>query len=534
MDKRTSKNGVKQNEDVKIITPIKTKYKILLSISFIIGLLPFLTFIHSSFLHVNNRTITSLPSSSDIYNLEWNKTWGGFDWDHGNGIALDDMGNAFITGQTGNAAFILKYDPSGNLLWNKTWGGTGYEVGLGIIVDDLGNVFITGETHRFDIRFSDAFLLKYDPSGNLLWDATWGGPFYDLGRGIALDGSGNVFITGHTWNYVASDETMDPDVFLLKYDPSGNLLWDTTWGDSASDYGFGIAIDDLGNAFITGETYSYGAGRSDAFLLKYDPSGNLLWDTTWGGSDWDHGSGIALDDLGNAFITGQRGNDAILLKYDSTGNLLWDTTWGGPFYDQGRGIALDGSGNVFITGETWNPFAENIYIILLKYNSSGNLLLNKTWKGFSESRGNGIAVSDSGNMFITGFNYRYSTVENAVLVLKFTLDTDEDGLIDDDEVNIHKTDLNDSDTDGDGLSDGDEVNIHGTDPNDSDTDGDGFSDAQEIQLSTDPLSGLSNLLITLTIIIVIVISVGAVFLILIIKYRNYNKANHISRTIPHH
>ena len=381
-----------------------------------------------------------------------------------------------------------------------------------------------------------------------MWERTWGGSDTDFGSGIALDGSGNVFITGITSSYGAGNR----DILVLKYDSSGTLLWEKTWGGSGDDWGSGIVLDGSGNLFITGLTESYGAGEWDALLLKYDSSGNLLWNTTWGGSDSDHGSVIALDASENVVITGRTnsygaGNgDVLVLKYDSSGNLLWYRTWGGSDYDFGAGIALDGSGNAFITGTTYSYGTSGYDGLLIKYDSSGNLLLNKTWGGAGHDSGEGgygIAIDGSGNAFITGNFYYYGEVD--VFLLKYGVDTDEDGLTDGWEVkyglnatwsgdasldgdndgltNMEEFKINvdptDSDTDDDGLSDGDEVNKYRTDPTDSDTDGDGFSDNQEIQMNTDPLSALSNLFITLTVIIVIVISVGAVSLVIVITYR---------------
>jgi hypothetical protein len=306
-------------------------------------------------------------------------------------------------------------------------------------------------TFSFGAGDSDAFLLKYDSSGNLLWYKTWGGSGSDSGYGVALDASGNAFITGYTRSYGAGSY----DTFLLKYDSSGNLLWNKTWGGSGSDSGYGVALDDSGNALITGETNSYGAGNSDDFLLKYDSSGNLLWYKTWGGSGSDSGYGVALDDSGNALITGETNSygagsyDTFLLKYDSSGNLLWYKTWGGSGSDYGEGIALDASGNAFITGYTDSYGAGNYDVFLLKY---------------------GV------------------------------------------------------DTDNDGLSDVDEVNIYLTDPNNADTDGDGQNDGDEIALGFDPNNPFSNLFITILIVIIILIAISSVTSLTIIHKRKRKKS----------
>jgi tetratricopeptide (TPR) repeat protein len=492
----------------------KTQPILALSIFLLFINILFISFFFGSSLYINNRTIRALPSTSNINRYEWNKIWGGSDYDCGRGIALDGSGNAFITGSTSSFGegysdvFLLKYDSSGTLQWNKTWGGPNDDYGHGIALDGSGNAFITGSTESYEDGNDDAFLLKYDASGNLLWNKTWGGSNYDYGHGIALDGSGNAFITGSTHSYGAGYY----DAFLLKYDTSGNLLWYKTWGGSNDDIGKGIALDGSGNAFITGSTRSYGAGDNDAFLLKYDTSGNLLWNKTWGGSfyDEDIGYGIALDGSGNAFITGYTrsygagDNDAFLLKYDTSGNLLWYKTWGGSGSDYGEGISLDASGNAFITGDTRSYGAGNYDVFFLKYDSSGNLLWYKTWGGSDNDRGYGIAVDSSGNAFITGYTDSYGEGYSDAFLLKYGFDTDDDG-----------------------LSDLDEVNIYFTDPNNADTDGDGQNDGDEIALGFDPNNPLSNSFITvLTIIISIVIIISSL-IFSYIRIKSYLKKKKI-------
>jgi len=619
---------IKKNLELSLIILAKKRKKRVTQISLLFSLITLYTIFLGSSLTTGKRTISSLPSSTNINNFEWNKTWGSSGSDEVSGIALDSSGNVFITGivdlwgrEGDDKIFLLKYDSLGNLLWNKTWGRSDWDYCSGIAIDSTGNVFITGKTDKptsysdiFIIKYgssgnllwdaiwgdygnewnpkialdalgnafisgsaesygaghSDVFLLKYSSVGNLLWDARWGGSEMDLNGEITLDDLGNAFIMGQTLSYGAGSE----DIFLLKYNSTGNLLWDKTWGGSSHEYPYGFASDASGNTFITGRTNSYGAGYSDAFLLKYDSSGNLLWDKTWGGSGGETGWEIAVDDLGNAYITGETPSygagysDAFLLKYDSSGNLRWDKTWGGSASDYGRGIALDSSGNTFIAGMTNSYGAGYSDAFLLKYDSTGNLLWDKTWGGSGHDQVRGIVLDSSGNTFITGnVDFYGGKGDSDVFLIKHELDTDSDGLSDNNENVTYFTDSNNSDTDGDGLSDGwevnyglnptwssdasfdgdsdgltnleenqydsnpansdtdgdeindgDEVNKYYTDPTKSDTDGDQYSDYQEILIGTDPLSSLSSLSITLTMILVITLSVGVASLVLISKY----------------
>jgi hypothetical protein len=152
-------------------------------------------------------------------------------------------------------------------------------------------VYVTGYKYSGGVTqgVASVLLLKYDPPGNLLFQKSWGGKQGDYGSGITVDGAGNVYITGYT--YSSSVALGGPSVFTLKFDPSGNLLFQLVWGGKRGDYGFGIVVDPSGFIFVTGCTYSFGPSvkgneqenQGNIFLLKYDPTGNLLLQKTYGG-----------------------------------------------------------------------------------------------------------------------------------------------------------------------------------------------------------------------------------------------------------
>ena len=208
----------------------------------LIFLISFQTIIVSfkSLLNPNSHTIFYFPSTASSYDEEWELNWGGYQDDRGQGIVLDSLGNIYITGYTNSYGtgesdlFILKYDPLGTLMWERTWGGGEDEKGYGVILDDLENIYITGYSRSYGVGERDVILLKYDASGNLLWEKMWGGPQDDVGYGIAIDSTGNVFITGSVYSYGAGKS----DVFLVKYDNFGNLRWNKTWGGNANDREF--------------------------------------------------------------------------------------------------------------------------------------------------------------------------------------------------------------------------------------------------------------------------------------------------------
>jgi len=328
-------------------------------------------------------------------NWLWVIQVGGTISDTANSIALDSSDNAWVTGYYGNQAtfgdhtligggcFVAKLAPSGNWLWAIKVEGTGNSIGRGIALDGSGNAWVTGQftrTATFGDHtltasgniWSDTFVAKLDPSGNWLWAVKAGGTDFDWVTRIAVDGSGNAWVTGyfdgtstfgsHTLTAIRFD-----DIFVAKLDSSGNWLWAVQAGGMYSDRGSGIAVDEVGNAYVTGyyeNQASFGNHTLTGvggFTAKLDPSGNWLWAVQAGATGFD----ITLDGTGKAYVTGAfyltatfgnytlttSGNDDVFVaKLDSSGNWLWAVKAGGTESDYGYDIALDGAGNACVIG----------------------------------------------------------------------------------------------------------------------------------------------------------------------------------------
>ena len=298
--------------------------------------------------------------------LQWNTTWGGSGRDEGRAIAVDSSDNIYLVGNSAEGGVVfLKYDSSGELIWDKSW--SSLNSAMAITIDSVDNIFINGS------QSGSVIIWKYNSLGVYQWERTWeGGVLTDTGYGIAVDSSINIYITGLIYNSGSIY-----DLFLLKYDSSGNLQWNTTWGGSEFEVGTSIAIDSSNNILIGGITSSYGAGEYDLFLVAFDSSGQLQWNTTWGGSEFDGGWDIlSLDQSGNIYIGAGTENfgaglmDGILLNYSSTGQQQWNTTWGGSGNDGFNSIIVDSSDNIFLTGYTDSFGAGGDDIILVKYSQS--------------------------------------------------------------------------------------------------------------------------------------------------------------------
>ncbi|MDD3633051.1 MAG: SBBP repeat-containing protein [Candidatus Cloacimonetes bacterium] len=359
-------------------------------------------------------TLTTTGSSeiADIFvakldssgNWLWATKAGGNDRDYGYDIATDFSGNSYVTGYFNGTAsfggttltssgqediFVAKLDSSGNWLWAKKAGGTCSESGLSIATDSSGNSYVIGgfwETASFGSMIlesngnADIFVAKLDSSGNWLWAKKAGGTYSDEGWGIAIDSSGNSYVTGYfegtaSFGTTTLTSSEDIDIFIAKLDSGGNWLWAKQAGGSYWDMGYSIAIDSSGNSYVTGnfgETASFGSitltssGDSDIFVTKLDSNGNWLWAKQAGGtSSVAYGYSIATDSSGNSYVTGYFGetasfgsitltssgdSDIFVTKLDSNGNWLGAIKAGGTQRDIGYGIAIDSSGNSYVTG----------------------------------------------------------------------------------------------------------------------------------------------------------------------------------------
>lgn len=328
--------------------------------------------------------------------------------------ALDSSGQyVYLAGETqsygagGWDALLVKYDTSGNQLWNRTWGGTSDDCAYSVAVDPTGPVYICDASCSG--LSEDGFLVKYNDSGAQLWNHTWGGPLEDRFLNFAIDASGNVYAAGFT-----GTAANGWDAVLVKFDSSGNELWNRTWGGSRDDYWQGVAIDgSTGYVYVFGETLITNIGNRNAVIGKYDPSGTQLWVQTWGGSVGDtQVLDGAVDAGGNVYAVGQMtsssaGTHAFLAKYTPSGDQLWSQAWGGSGSNIGYGIAIDAEQCPFITGFTTSFGASQNDAFIAKYNSTGTLLWNRLWGGPGNDYAYGIILDVAGNIYLAGITYSW-------------------------------------------------------------------------------------------------------------------------------
>ena len=416
----------------------------------------------------------------------WAKKAGGTNYDYGSGIAVDASGNSYVTGGFEGTAtfgsttlessgsqdiFVAKLDNRGNWLWAKKAGGTDSDYGYGIAVDASGNSYVIGCFYSATATFgsttltgngiNNIFVTKLDSSGNWLWAKNARESPYDYGHGIAVDASGNSYVTGYfsgtaTFGSTTLTSSGGADIFVAKLDSSGNWLWANNAGGTSDECGNGIAVDASGNSYVTGyfdsnATFGYTTltsnGDYDIFIAKLDSSGNWLWAKNAGGSSNDSGNGIAVDASGNSYVTGYFDSNAtfgyttltsngdydiFIAKLDSSGNWLWAKNAGGTYNDCGYGIAVDASGNSYVTGcfcrsatfgSTTLTSNGDYDIFIAKLDNCGNWLWANNAGGTSDDRGTSIAVDASRNSYVTGYFYDSATFGSTTLTSNGGYDT---------------------------------------------------------------------------------------------------------------
>jgi uncharacterized delta-60 repeat protein len=381
--------------------------------------------------NVDIPTRSLQTSSNNPPVKEWNATWGGSNDDRGEGITLDSSENIYISGRTESFGpgmtniALVKYNNLGEKQWNTTWGGSGFsfqETGMGIVLDSLDNIYVCGFTATFGAGSIDIVLIKYNSFGEQQWNTTWGGGGSESGWGIALGSLDNIYICGFTTSF----GKVFGDMVLVKFNSSGDLQWNTTWGGTDYEFGREITLDSSENIYISGSTESFGSGEADIALVKFNSSGDLQWNTTWGGSDYESGTDIALDSSENIYLSGYTksfgagGKDIVLLKFNSSGDLQWNTTWGGSGDDSGDSIVIDPINDIYLGGNTESFGAGGFDVVLVKFNSSGDLQWNSTWGGSGNEYAIEIEISLSNNIYITGKTNSYGVGGEDLVLIKYT------------------------------------------------------------------------------------------------------------------
>ncbi|MFX0074809.1 MAG: hypothetical protein ACFE96_05170 [Candidatus Hermodarchaeota archaeon] len=369
----------------------------------------------------------------DDYVFEWNASLGGIYVDGARGVVVDSNDNVYLAGyqdisgsNTNRDIVIAKYNSIGEQTWVRHWGGINDDIAYDLSIDSFDNIFIVGLTKSFDDVDGDAIILKYNVSGHLQWNITWGGSQFDTATSIDIDSTHNFYIGGLSQSFGDTDG----DAFLVKFDSNWVEQWNTTWGGSDTEEVGCVHVDNNDNIYISGRSDSLDPtpAEGDAYLNKYNISGDLLWTRSWGGSYTQGASGIATDSQDGVYIVcmtfghpASSGKGAIV-KYNSEGIYQWEEIWGvnGVYANYMYRIIIDSNDDLYISGTTRSyGLPNNNDAILFNYDTNGNQNWYKIWSEYEWDLSFGLCMDSYSNIYLVGDTKSYTIGENDILLLKY-------------------------------------------------------------------------------------------------------------------
>ena len=354
--------------------------------------------------------------------------------------------NVFLTSKPENSSdydcVVSKYDKDGNLLWKKTWGGTGYEYVYDMIIVPDNGFVITLVSSSIDIDGivnnggNDAVIVKFDDNGNVEWQKNWGGTKDDSLRYMVLSSDNYIYAVGSTESSeLFESKSIGPtEALLFKFDLNGNIIWVRDWGGNKADTFYGVNLDENDKPIIVGNTLSTDIpgliidGATDAFVLKYDKDGNLLWQKRIGGDRVDMlysyaylNDSIIMTSYSTSTVvsgfTNKGKRDVLITNIDYDGNILWQILWGGNGYDYISDIKETSNGDYIMVGYTDSTDIEGLEnkgnndVFILKIDKGGNILWQKGFGGIDSEFSDNVYILPS-DEFLVGGSYSSTELED--------------------------------------------------------------------------------------------------------------------------
>jgi len=314
----------------------------------------------------------------------WTKTYGDSSWDYGSSIRQTSDGGYIIVGYTSSFGtgpvdiYLIKTNSSGESLWTKTYGNTGYDLGYAIQEVSDGGFIFTGFSESL-VGDADVYLVRTNSLGDIIWTKTYGGTSSDIGYSIQQTSDGGFIISGLTYSFSPGGSL----VYLIKTDSLGDTLWTRTYDDTLGNIGYSVQQTSDKDYIITGTVYdTFGLNNWDIFLIKTDSLGNILWSRTYGGNNWDESGSVQETSDGGYIIAGWTNSfgagfvDVYLIKTNSSGDTLWTKTYGSSSgSDRGYSAQKTSDGGLIIVGDT-DPLSRGLYdLYLIKTDSLGNVMV---------------------------------------------------------------------------------------------------------------------------------------------------------------
>ncbi len=296
-------------------------------------------------------------------------------------------------------AIFFSVNGFGQITFQKTYGGINWEWATSLKQAADGGYYILGTTNSFGADTNDVYLLKTDADGNLLWSKTFGGSGYDNGTSLLVTAESNLIILGSTTSFGAGNS----DIYLIKTDGNGNLIWSKTYGGINDDGVASIQQTSDGGFIIVGNTSSFGAGNSDVYAIRTDVNGDTLWTKTYGATMFESATSVRQASDGGFIIAGgtnRIGKGSIyIIKTNSQGDLSWSRTYG----DWGRNytnqlLVTNNNGEIFICDGRSSPGVHEV--CLMKMENTGHILWVKKPGGMFSNKS--FTIGANGEFIISG------------------------------------------------------------------------------------------------------------------------------------
>jgi len=351
-----------------------------------------------------------IASHAQAPDVLWSKAFGEDDSDIGKSVLQTSDNGFLIAGSfsdsvNGNEVWLIRTDHLGNIVWEKKYGQTFHEYGNSVCADHNGGFVIAGSTNSTANLRSDAFLMRTDAAGNIIWLKTYGdSSLYESANSVKKLSDGGYILTGNV-----SDTSLNLDVLVIRTDSLGNMVWMERFGDSGSEeWGYSTYESSSGSFIITAHTNTvFGAGNYDLWLLSVDSAGKQLWSRTLGGVGDDYGYTSEKTSDGGFIITGTTssfGNstfDIWLIRLNDSGDTLWTKTYGNSDIQVGYAVTETADKGFIITGGSVSIGNESD-LIIIRTNSEGDTLWTRTIVGSYSDYGNSVRQTSDGGYIVAG------------------------------------------------------------------------------------------------------------------------------------
>lgn len=365
--------------------------------------------------------------SSHAVRIMWEKKYASNYPSVGNSVRQTPDGGYIVAGTQWHDGglqsdiLLLKTDDGGSVVWTKTFGVGEVDRGLSVELTTDGGYAIAGSTWGWGKAKSDVCLIRSDADGNEVWSRTFGGKNSEQSYSLKQTSDGGYIIAGQTASFGAGNY----DIYLIKTDIDGEVLWSKTFGGYNRDCAYSVQQSIDGSYIITGETDSFGSGNYTVYLIKTDVKGDEIWSRTYGGKYRGHGRSVvqAIDGgyliAGSSWRSGSGYSDIYLLKTDGNGKELWTKSFGGKYNDNGYAVQMTTDGGYVIAGNT-RRFRKtgNSDVYLVKTDGDGNLVWEETFGGEGFDSGYALQQTKDGGYIVSGETNSFGLKKNNVYLIK--------------------------------------------------------------------------------------------------------------------